>query len=242
MAVIRKKNTVGSARIFTLPKSARLLKRRQFLALTDRKTRPELTYKTGSFLVLGRSNSLGFCRLGVTITKKVGGAVQRNQLRRRVREFFRLNRSRWLTRLDLLFIVKIGASEKPIARLLADLAQINRKLMTFTFSATSTSGTSLSSLPTPITLVSPDQEETNGGGNGPLVALTLQIIGFYQHFISSFLAPTCRFWPTCSQYTATAIARYGFWRGALLATRRLLKCHPFHPGGYDPVPPPIQRF
>ncbi len=242
MATIRKKNTAGSTGTFTLPKPARLLKRRQFLALTDRKTRPELTCKTGSFLVLGRSNSLRFCRLGVTVTKKVGGAVQRNRLRRRVREFFRLNRSRWPAGLDLLFIVRIGASEKPIARLRADLAQIDRKLMAFTFSATSTDGTNLSSLPTPITLVPPGQEKTNAGGNKLLVALTLQIIGFYQRFISSFLPPACRFWPTCSQYAATAIAGYGFWQGTLLTTRRLLKCHPLHPGGYDPVPPPIRRF
>jgi putative membrane protein insertion efficiency factor/ribonuclease P protein component len=225
-----------------LPKPARLLKRRQFLALADRKTRPELTCKTGSFLVLGRSNSLGFCRLGVTVTKKVGGAVQRNRLRRRVREFFRLNRSRWPAGLDLLFIVRIGAVEKPADRLRADLAQIDRKLTAFTFSAASAGGAGFSPPPAPIPAASVGREEAGDRGNGPLAALALQAIGFYQRFISPLLAPACRFWPTCSQYAATAIAGHGFWRGAWLAARRLLKCHPLHPGGYDPVPPPIRRL
>ncbi|MDR3038379.1 MAG: membrane protein insertion efficiency factor YidD [Candidatus Adiutrix sp.] len=68
-------------------------------------------------------------------------------------------------------------------------------------------------------------------------AAALLLIGLYQRFLSPVLPPACRFWPTCSHYAASAIARHGFWRGCLLAARRLLKCHPFHPGGYDPVPP-----
>ncbi|MDR2945249.1 MAG: membrane protein insertion efficiency factor YidD [Candidatus Adiutrix sp.] len=68
-----------------------------------------------------------------------------------------------------------------------------------------------------------------------LVALGL--IRFYQRFISPCLPPACRFWPTCSNYAISAIKIHGFWRGSLLTAWRLLKCHPFHPGGYDPVPP-----
>ncbi|MDX5706423.1 membrane protein insertion efficiency factor YidD, partial [Clostridioides difficile] len=47
--------------------------------------------------------------------------------------------------------------------------------------------------------------------------------------------PTCRFYPTCSQYSIEAFKKYGFVKGMYLTIRRLLKCHPFHPGGYDPL-------
>ncbi len=60
------------------------------------------------------------------------------------------------------------------------------------------------------------------------------LIIFYQTFISPWLPSTCRFYPTCSQYTLEAINKYGLWQGILLGMRRVLKCHPFHPGGYDP--------
>ena len=61
------------------------------------------------------------------------------------------------------------------------------------------------------------------------------LIRLYQRLISPCLPPTCRFTPTCSQYAIEAITRYGILRGGLLALRRVLRCHPFHPGGYDPV-------
>jgi uncharacterized protein len=58
----------------------------------------------------------------------------------------------------------------------------------------------------------------------------------YQRTISKMLPPACRFTPTCSEYAAQAIERYGGARGSALAAKRLLRCHPWHPGGYDPVP------
>lgn len=63
------------------------------------------------------------------------------------------------------------------------------------------------------------------------------LIRGYRVFISPLFPPTCRFHPTCSQYAMDAIERFGTWRGSGLAIRRVLRCHPFHPGGYDPVPP-----
>jgi hypothetical protein len=65
--------------------------------------------------------------------------------------------------------------------------------------------------------------------------LILSFIIFYQRFVSPLTAPTCRFYPSCSEYALQAIKRYGPWRGLCLSLRRILKCHPFHPGGYDPV-------
>ncbi len=66
--------------------------------------------------------------------------------------------------------------------------------------------------------------------------ILLWLIRFYQRQISPGLPPSCRFTPTCSEYARQAIEKYGALKGTYLAVRRLLKCHPFHPGGYDPVP------
>lgn len=58
----------------------------------------------------------------------------------------------------------------------------------------------------------------------------------YQTFISPVLPPSCRFSPSCSQYTLEAVSKYGALKGIWLGLRRLIRCHPFNPGGYDPVP------
>jgi len=66
--------------------------------------------------------------------------------------------------------------------------------------------------------------------------LFLLLIRFYQVAISPYIGPHCRFTPTCSQYAHIAITRYGAIKGTYLAVRRILRCHPFHEGGHDPVP------
>ncbi|AXL21279.1 membrane protein insertion efficiency factor YidD [Megasphaera sp. ASD88] len=62
------------------------------------------------------------------------------------------------------------------------------------------------------------------------------LIRFYQLCISPLKPPCCRFYPTCSAYAIEALQKYGAVKGSYLAVRRILKCHPFHKGGYDPVP------
>jgi uncharacterized protein len=65
--------------------------------------------------------------------------------------------------------------------------------------------------------------------------MLLFLISFYRKVISPMKKPSCRFYPTCSQYAFEAISRYGCLKGVFLSIKRILKCHPFHPGGYDPV-------
>ena len=60
-------------------------------------------------------------------------------------------------------------------------------------------------------------------------------IRFYRRFISPILPPACRFYPTCSQYALEAVERYGMLKGCWLTLKRLSKCHPYHPGGFDPL-------
>lgn len=70
--------------------------------------------------------------------------------------------------------------------------------------------------------------------------LTLLIHG-YRYLISPLLGNHCRFYPSCSHYALDAIQHHGALKGSWLAGTRLLRCHPWHPGGYDPVPPPTQK-
>jgi putative membrane protein insertion efficiency factor len=64
----------------------------------------------------------------------------------------------------------------------------------------------------------------------------LALIRAYQYLLRPWVGNQCRFWPTCSDYAGQAIGRFGALRGSWLAARRVLRCHPWHPGGIDPVP------
>jgi len=66
--------------------------------------------------------------------------------------------------------------------------------------------------------------------------IAMSLIRLYQNTLSRVLPPACRFYPSCSQYTYEAISRYGFLRGGWLGVKRIVRCQPFNPGGYDPVP------
>jgi len=68
------------------------------------------------------------------------------------------------------------------------------------------------------------------------VRAVASLLAGYKRFVSPMLPPACRFTPTCSEYARESVLRYGVLRGLFLAARRLGRCHPFHPGGFDPVP------
>jgi hypothetical protein len=67
------------------------------------------------------------------------------------------------------------------------------------------------------------------------------VIHLYRHTFSILLGPCCRFTPSCSSYALLSVQRFGILEGAFLIFKRLIKCHPFHPGGYDPVPDIIEK-
>ena len=76
------------------------------------------------------------------------------------------------------------------------------------------------------------------GGVGRVLGLAIRImIRCYQLMLAPVLPPSCRYYPSCSQYAADAVALHGPWHGSMLALRRLLRCHPWGGDGYDPVPP-----
>jgi hypothetical protein len=68
------------------------------------------------------------------------------------------------------------------------------------------------------------------------------VIHLYQHTVSILLGPCCRFAPSCSSYALVSVQRFGILEGARLTFKRLVKCHPLHPGGYDPVPEIIKKY
>ncbi|MCR4371256.1 membrane protein insertion efficiency factor YidD [Bacillus amyloliquefaciens] len=71
--------------------------------------------------------------------------------------------------------------------------------------------------------------------------IMIAVIRGYQKFISPLTPPSCRFYPTCSQYGIEAVKTHGALKGGWLTLKRILKCHPFHPGGVDPVPDKKQK-
>lgn len=68
-----------------------------------------------------------------------------------------------------------------------------------------------------------------------MLKILIQIIGIYQRFLSPLTGPTCRFHPTCSTYAKESLKRHGLLKGLWYSAVRILKCHPYHPGGFDPV-------
>lgn len=65
--------------------------------------------------------------------------------------------------------------------------------------------------------------------------LVVQLLRLYKRLVSPWLPSACRFYPTCSEYMCEAVVKYGSWKGVWLGLKRLLRCHPFHEGGFDPV-------
>lgn len=155
---------------------------------------------TPQITILGRLNSLGHPRIGLTVAKKnVRRAHERNRIKRLTRESFRL-RQHELPAMDFVVVAKKG-------------------------------------LPTSITVLSRKRWKNYGAATVAGSRVLIALIRVYQRLISPLLGPHCRFTPTCSSYGIEALRRFGVIKGSWLTVKRVLKCHPLHHGGDDPVPP-----
>ena len=85
-------------------------------------------------------------------------------------------------------------------------------------------------------VVQESDEQSQRESNNPIARGAIALVRVYQRFISPLFPPCCIYSPTCSQYAVEAIEKYGFLKGTWLAFKRILRCNPFHKGGFDPVP------
>jgi len=80
------------------------------------------------------------------------------------------------------------------------------------------------------------ENDVQTGAKSLPLKVALALVGFYRKYVSPAFPPTCRYVPTCSEYAMIALQRYGFLKGSWMAIKRICRCHPWHPGGFDPVP------
>lgn len=186
-----------------------------------------------------RNDGESLTRAAFVVPKKVAKlSTQRNRIRRRLRERYRLNSTKnegILVGCDLIFLATPQTREASVAELDAAISEVlkraSRKMGNSNppqkMKESAPAANSATSFPT----------KNEAKPFLPLTFLALGLIRFYQRFISPGLPPSCRFEPSCSRYTYASIERFGLLRGGFLGLFRVCKCHPWHAGGDDPVPP-----
>ena len=201
---------------FDRPRRLRL--KREFDAVL---TKPALRLRRGSLWAAARPNAKGIARLGLIVGKRVlRRAVDRNRTKRAdsgVLQTAHRPAGRRCRRSRIVAVGGKGRRRSPLRCAGGCAGGANGKRR-----------------------VSAEQETKppfrrltrNGWPSRALCA----VIGGYRRFVSPLLGNHCRFHPTCSRYALDALRTHGCWRGGAMALSRILRCHPFHPGGFDPVP------
>ena len=192
-------------------------------------------------------------RIGITVSKAVGNAVVRNRLRRRVKAILDRTRFGDAPYRDVVLIARPGAGAFDAAMLAEELARLldgrprgekRQGMRPAPIAASrsveecdqSRSQSAEASRNAPSAYRGEPERSGERPTNAPSARLLIALVRAYKCLASPLLPPACRFVPSCSEYAATAIEKHGTINGVGLAVRRIVRCAPWHPGGFDPVP------
>lgn len=234
---------------FAFPSSLRLRTNQDFAAIFAGRNGATKRFKTPYFAILYKLNGLDYPRLGISISKKnIPKAFRRNRLKRIIRESFRLNQHS-LSAMDFVVLVYHSANNLDDKTWRASVNDAfvkcgkrdnNAAENISLYRSTTESTPSLNLEPVIKSQDRDNDKKENYKPSGLMTRIIIALLGFYRYFISPVLGSRCRFYPSCSAYAREAVERHGTWLGGLLALKRICSCHPFHAGGYDPVPKKIK--
>ncbi len=170
--------------------------------------------------IFAKPNGLAESRLGIIVGRAYDRrSTRRNLFKRCVREAFRKKRQR-IRGVDILVRARANGGRSKMTQ------EVRRAFEELDATMSNTGAKKIIKGHAPRNLA---------------VRALLGVIAFYRLLLSPLLGGRCRFHPTCSRYAMDAIVEWGALRGVLMAARRICKCHPFHPGGYDPVPSSLRQ-
>ena len=186
--------------------------------------------KKDFFILKARTNNHTHSRLGYTVPKRgTRLACRRNRIKRLIREYFRLNASGFRV-MDYLVIVRRNESDDNISNAL-ETSFVNIQDLTWTYRTESALPQLFNSFLSRLFLVKKTAADL-------FLKIILVFLRIYQQSLSKLLGNNCRFYPTCSSYAIRAYQTFGIIGGTSLTIKRLIKCHPFNPGGIDEPPAP----